>query len=1022
MILSRESSPFDSSPHIGSSPRDFWKGQTSASRFASENLFEQEQSPSVVKRRSIEKLKQASRVKNSSMFAREQKNEYDPTSVPVVERPLAAHRPLTVQLQGNAYGGRGVEGFRHENTAFKGHRRGESQNRVPLLSPLKSDAPSPEKSDLSPSPSPLRQLPSPTKSSLSSKPTHNTFPRAFDPQSGMWSDEDDDEPKISPPRALRRHAKSVTFDTGPPEVNEYEMVTPDPSSVASGSRQGSYDSYDDEENDSIISLDQTPSDVEDSFDASLEDTDKTPVVLPEDWQHMSPENATNALANTFDDPFDENETGRSTPSQQWNAYRTASVNSDSDPRPLPPVPGFLQNTSRPGSASGLSSVMERVQAAHASRSLPTPPRAAVVSKSEILGMKRDSSVTVDDRLRMMGLDEQTSPQDPGAKEVARLRKHGLGIHVFEDEVLEDDTLKTEDFKFPRISRESILRKVKSRTFDHNDDYDLANLDPDVAIPSREVSSNFDDDIQDVLIKQEKEDSPVDLYSIAEMYSVERDEEYARESSVIHHDMSAIRENEVQDDAESCYSSQSPADAVQHISSGSGTDEEGPPTPKQENIVHSSTPRISGDNVGDIHMNLPEFSSFIDDVDFQSGLASYLSSSSTPPPPQVPEKDATQAAPAHSVSQKLDMSSVHQYFQLETSERHTPEAQESDVPEPGTPESVVHHPAPPFAAQPGRDSPDVPEQMATVKAPGGKLKVRPSATPADMEAMAAVRRQVSGQHPPPIPDKSPKRRSMSLELDVQHDEPNEKPPVSPTKRRQSFKKLDIAESSFGDDISFGLDEEFDRVIESSKVALYPVPSPPQIFPTAQTAEKQNHQNNSAYLVSEYVADLTPRTKKGYLMRQNTKVVIAKRNFSNESGGPMSPTFDQRPLSAQAHGTRSAGNSPRKGSLERAKSWTTEPWNGKARRKSIRTTSGSKKVISAGPVPPMPGQESAVTGLDTVMEDQIMTSADAEDLMGEGVERGRLFVKVVGVKDLELPLPPSRYQMQNLLTVHTNLVSR
>lgn len=288
MILNRDSSPFDPSPHAGNSPRAFWQGQTSPSRFGGSENFEREASPSVVKRRSIEKLMQASRVKNSSMFAREHKNEYDPTSVPVVERPLAGNRPLSVQVQGNAFGGRGLEGLRQENPVFKGHhRRGESQTQIPRLSPTKTNGFAQEPSEKSPSPSPIRQQTSPSKSSFSSRTGHNTFPRGFNPQSEVWSD--DEEQTISPPRALRRHAKSVTFDHNPPEIKEYEMVTPDPSSVASGSRQGSYDSYDDDMDDDQISLDQGPSDADDSFDASLEDTDKTPVVLPEDWRHMSPD-------------------------------------------------------------------------------------------------------------------------------------------------------------------------------------------------------------------------------------------------------------------------------------------------------------------------------------------------------------------------------------------------------------------------------------------------------------------------------------------------------------------------------------------------------------------------------------------------------------------------------------------------------------------------------------------------------------------------------------------------------------
>lgn len=55
---------------------------------------------------------------------------------------------------------------------------------------------------------------------------------------------------------------------------------------------------------------------------------------------------------------------------------------------------------------------------------------------------------------------------------------------------------------------------------------------------------------------------------------------------------------------------------------------------------------------------------------------------------------------------------------------------------------------------------------------------------------------------------------------------------------------------------------------------------------------------------------------------------------------------------------------------------------------------------GPVPPMPGHESNATGLGIVTEGQV-----AEATSDEGSERGRLFVKVIGVKDLDLPLPKS-----------------
>jgi hypothetical protein len=123
-----------------------------------------------------------------------------------------------------------------------------------------------------------------------------------------------------------------------------------------------------------------------------------------------------------------------------------------------------------------------------------------------------------------------------------------------------------------------------------------------------------------------------------------------------------------------------------------------------------------------------------------------------------------------------------------------------------------------------------------------------------------------------------------------------------------------------------------------------------------------------------------------MRENTKVVVASsRQFS-----------DEKP----SENTTAAAVSPRKTSSERKPAWTKEPWNGKPRRKSIRTTSGRRVPTSTGPVPPLPGQESAVSsGLDAVDE-------QGDEEFEDGEERGRVFVKVVGVKDLDLPLPKSK----------------
>ncbi|KAF2497850.1 DUF1709-domain-containing protein [Lophium mytilinum] len=972
LMFNRDSSPFDSSP-FNNSPRLFWKERDPASpaRFGSENEFERDQSLSP-KRSSIENLKKASRVKNSSMFAREQKNEYDPTSTPVVERPLAAGRPLSVQAQGITYGGRGPEGLRKPNEEFKGHRRGESLSKIPLLlspnnkPPARPNGVSPYNSN--------SELASPTKSSLASNGRFSAVGQTYDPESSIWSD-DEEQLKHQTPRPLRRHAKSVTFDAAPPTINEYEMVTPDPSSVASGSvREGSFDSVEDFDD----SFDRGSMDHDDSFDASLEDTDKTPVVLPEDWRHMSPELANTSLADTFDDPFDGREASPM-PTARPNGVaksenRQGSTNSEGESRPLPPLPGLQGANShrRRDSSIGLSTAAER--ASGAQRSLPTPPRAAGVSKSDILNM-RDTSMTLEDRLRLMGLEDRNT--DTPTQESHNESQHskspqkdqGLGIQVHVDEVDEVDDSEMESFHIPRISRESILRKVKSRNFDDYEcDFsmasspersygDLADLDPDVPIPSREASSNFEVDVPDAPVKTESDaDSVVDAYSMTEMYNPERSvsqvDDYDREASVIHHKM----EQQPQDDDDaSLYSQQLTEEGEKP---DTVTDSDGPPTPKAE---HHTVPQAEATTTSD----LPDFGSFMGEDDFRLKFDSYMAPSVPKAPESAPREIALEAAleviPSFEAQPELAPRPSTPEDKLQLPQF----AGEDSEDEPGTPDSVIRHP---MIDSQERDSPVVPEPVATIKAPGAKLKTRPSLVQSDFKTMAAQRRQVSGERAPPIPERSPKRHSMSLDLtngdeddSVEgHSDGSNK--ENPPRRRESNRlKLDIPFSGASDDLSFGLDEEFDRVIEAQK--------------------------------------------KGYLMRQNTKVVVASsRQFSDEQP-PMSPTEASGP---GGRGTRSAGSSPRKPSADR-KAWTTEPWNGKVRRKSIRSTSGNVRKAPSGPAPPLPGQESNVTGgLRTLVEDQTMVDEDS----GEEKERGRLFVKVIGVKDLDLPLPrteKTRFQL-------------
>jgi hypothetical protein len=983
IFMTKESSPFNNSPRL------FWKEQTVSpkSRFDSENESEREQSPAQLspKRNSIENLKKQSRVKNSSMFAREQKYEYDPSAVQPLDRPLAAGRPLSIAVQGNAYAGNGLAGLRESAASPSDrHRRSESQTRIPILSPSKtcpanfptqSSFASPSKGNTSPGEARM----SPTKSSLV---THGRFnsPK-YNPESSIMSD--DDEYKQQTMRPLRRHAKSVTFDTAPPTITEFEMVTPDPS-AASGSREGSYESDTEEEE---MSFDQ-----DDSFDASLEDTEKTPVVLPEDWRHMSPEAADASLTDVYDDVFD----GRdSSPMPNGRDGRHGSTNSDSDSRPLPPLPGMDANRRR-DSSIGLSAAAER--ASEARRSLPQLPQAAGISKSDLLNM-RESSMSLEDRLRLMNFDDGRNISTPTQEtHDKRVEEHvQVSVEEVEDYTETETEIGPNQPKLtPFISRESILRRVKSRTFDedHEDSYaydvdsspersygDLADLDPDVPIPSRECSSNFDENPQhDARVAESEADSMIDAYSFGDVDGTEVDdtevdgtemsllEDYERESSVVRH---PVQHHEDEDDYERESSVirhpvQNRPEEDDDASEYSPEPEEQPTSQSTINSSGPSTPTAvpASPATAERRANDEEmFASFEGD---QMDLS------------LDPHKASIEATAQTPLDTAPKMDAMRDFLRRPVTPEPNEEV-ETESDDPGTPDSVIRHPI--VISPPDEESsPEVPMREASVRSAGGKLKTRTSLIPEEVD-LAMARRQVSGEHAPPVPVRSPKRQSLTFELGHVDDEDSQ---VTLSNKENRMLDLDLGGDSH--DLSFGLDKEFNHIIEAQKVDnLFPLPSFAQ-FPTftAARSEPASRMSGEDFVYYCSPANGYDHEQKGYLMRENKKVVVASsRQFSDEK--PSENTT--KPVA------------PRKTSSERKPAWTKEPWNGKPRRKSIRTTSGRRVPTSTGPVPPLPGQESAVSGgLDAVDE-------QGDEEFEDGEERGRVFVKVVGVKDLDLPLPKS-----------------
>ncbi|KAI0416718.1 cell division protein anillin-domain-containing protein [Xylaria grammica] len=926
MAMNTDSSPFQSSPlEAATSPRMFWQSRN-ANRLGENDLYGgRSGSPSPTKRSSIERLEKASRVKNSTMFAREQKQEYDPTRIPTFERPLA-------KVQGNAFTGTGHAGLR------SAHGRTESQTSIPLYSPKSLTSPTALQNR---PPTPSKDQPSPTKSSLSV----SRFKNSYDSQNeDVFSDHSVDETVMAEGRYLHRHAKSVTFDAAPPQINEYEMATPDLSSVGTNSREGSFESDDD---DDIYGPypDEEGELPDDSFDATLEDTDKTPVVGPDDWRRD--------LDSRFDSsPMPEGVLGSPALIRPQHA-RTNSSTSSGEHRPLPPLPGMSDARTNSISSNGLSPATERVLSSP--RNLPSPPPASPKSEIHNIG---NSTMSLQERLKLMMLSDETSPKsvDKSPKTFAeqqrerRMRRAGardriasltpereasqLEVEPQADEAedtLGDISALDMDYELPSISRQSILRRVNGnqelhRQSDYNfnspaPDSSVARsvpYDPDVPIAS--IEDSVLDDLSELgdesIIKHEQDEEKDGLYDLYQR--PDDDDTYSDKSK------------EEDEDSESHYSDESPNPEFGQ---------------KEEDATHTprpSSPAPEGE-VTNFSATLPQVNSPTRTSDFSRSFQSYM----LPKPKQA---DQTTHTESHSEPEKQDnklrpQTPQHLIAKPEYDGSGWGEPEEEE--EPGTPESVIHHPVSEDESEFEEgdeeeeddereeevvESPAIPERMATIKASSSKLKTRPSATPSDIEAMREARRQVSREITqdstplvPPIPERHRNRTSRDFD-DEQH---NSGTGDDFLERHPSFKNRSL---TLDLDLGLSLDHDFDRVIEAQK--------------------------------------------RGYLMRQNTKLVTAS-DKENE---------DFRT------GTRSAGNSPVK--QQRPQSWTVEPWNGKQKR-SLKKRHGPS---FAGPVPPLPGQETNATAMNSVPEEEA-----AELETEECGERGRLFVKVMGVKDLDLPLP-------------------
>lgn len=734
---------------------------------------------------------------------------------------------------------------------------------------------------------------SPTKSSLSP----SKFKDAFDPVSGTWSTRSsyiDDE--FSSSRSSHRHVKSVTFDAAPPQINEYEMTTPDLSSIGTNSREGSYESDDTDGDRGYYDLAHGHN-PDDSFDASLEDTMKTPVVGPDDYSTYGRGHGRYDAS-----PMPEGTPTMALSSTNNHKNSPGSVSSSAEHRPLPPVPNRgHERIKSSDSSSGLSSTAERMINS-GQRNLPTPPPAST-SKADLQNFGH-SKMPLEERLKLMMMSDNSDAKTAAEQQRERRLRRGsprerINSPAADESRLQDpeeaevddtigDMSALGDFQMPaKISRESILRRVNgNHATERQSDFNFSSPaqsptrspgkkfdtpvipeDPDIPIPSTEDSMIEDDTIVEdgsVIITRnpfDYADDVLDMYDQEDEISILPDDDTYEESL---HQAEQVHEAVAEETPQ-------PAAPSEHALFSESVALQPPPVAEPQETTPKPTSPVKGATTPEQRYSKPEYdgSGWGDDEEYAE--------------------------------------------------------------EPESPGSVIHHPMDDEDVfEEPIESPAIPEKMATIKASGSKLKTRVSNTPSDLASMREARRLASHEIPtvPPIPQKHKNRLSKDMTPQLADgDDPF-------VERHPSIKNRSL---TLDLETGLSLDKDFERVIEGQK--------------------------------------------RGYLMRQNTKLVAASDNAR-----------DARDAREVGRKTRSANNSPMK--ADRPESWTVEPWNPAARKKSF-----SSKTTSMGSVPPLPGHESNSVMTRSIAEDDM--SMDASTL--DGAERGRLFVKVMGVKDLDLPLP-------------------
>ncbi|KAK6341281.1 Bud site selection protein bud4 [Orbilia brochopaga] len=949
-------SPYSTPNKTGASPLNFWQDKLQ------ENMTPSGLKPSTSQRRSsVERLKNRSQVSNNPFQNGSPSTPAAPSSART--KPAGSRLPIPTSSK--------------NNTPLRGFHTGASN--------ISSYGSNPE------------QKPAPP-----AKPFSILSPPRVDDSHIIIS---------SPPRS----SKQVTF-TAAPQVQMFVPTTPEPSVSAS---ENTYE-------------DESETDSEDDEDYNM------PVVGPEDWD------------------ADDHEIVTTQPHQPQQVQQVQQEQAPTDlpspsGRPLPPLPPPTDSAeSSPPRRLPLAERLEMVMRS-SSPAFTQEKRLSGVSQAEVSleyfsaeeeeeeeeetesegdeeeGHESFSPVVLPEQ---PASDDEMSENDGLSRQLSfSSNKENIDVVRPEPPRTAEDVLNSE-FRIPRISRESIRRQVQANRDQPEQAPAFASPEPrrqsaasvgvltesaeqrpaaTFTVTEREITM----DLPTLAAKLNAEDEMEILPNIlGRQASVRRsfivnpegtDEEY---DSPLDHD-----------DDESKYSTDSWSDHGEHevmyeADEGEEDEESEPPTPTQATFAGAlSTGTEAEDRLqAKEDLDLPE-----------------LQSLSIADPAAVTESTNSSRTFVNEPPSAASMSAAQNFLHVPGSQRFSLDNSEGEFDDAmSVCESVIRHEIydsddydeeSMYDAESirSRTPSPVPARRATIRSASGmRLMTRKSSAPADAATMAATRRIVSrAEEVPPVPPVPPVPKIDPAFLEPTETQPKEAEVVS---QEEVVEDERPTSSGSQETISEEPVQNPEPVAEPAQKPEIRLSSVPEMKPEikvdllpehkAETAQKSSQLSlpslgldlNMGSSLSVELDRVIEGQKRGYLMRENSKVIHAS---SREE--------------ANADAAK-----PAAGKKTQTQSWTVEPWQGSPgstpRRRSGRGDSLKKKSMDPGRQHHAAAMAAKQPDLPTLEENENKDSVPTapveqqqvgpeNSMAGDGAERGRLFVKVVAVKDLHLPLPPN-----------------